>query len=125
MSGAAEADDLGVDTQLEGDYEHLLFASSLPFLLPHGMHHIEAWSEPVTDGAWGRQLCWLGEKVRIGANLDHWACFQRSFRDFEDFVVDVATGERGPTPKSMVMFGGDVHHCWVTEGRAARRCTAH
>src|SRR5512139_912060 len=104
-----------VTAKIDGDYDHLLFASSLPILLPYGMHHVEAWSEAVTDGAWGRRLCGLGEKVRIAANLDHWACFQDSFRRFEDLVIDVATGKRGRAPHSMVMFGGDVHHCWVSE----------
>jgi hypothetical protein len=104
-----------ITSNVDGNYEHLLFASSLPILLPYGMHHVEAWSEAVTDGAWGRRLCGLGEKVRITANLDHWACFQHSFRRLEQLVIDVATGNRGDAPKSMVMLGGDVHHCWVSE----------
>lgn len=104
-----------ITSNVDGDYDHLLFASSLPILLPYGMHHIEAWSEAVRDGAWGRRLRGLGEKVRITANLDHWACFQDSYRRFEDLVVDVVTGKRGKAPDSMVMFGGDVHHCWVSE----------
>lgn len=104
-----------ITAQVDGDYEHLLFASSLPILLPYGMHHIEAWSEAVTDGAWGRWMRGLGEKVRITANLDHWACFQDSYRRLEDLVIDVARGRRGQRPKSMVLFGGDVHHCWVSE----------
>ncbi|HEY7051875.1 MAG TPA: alkaline phosphatase D family protein [Mycobacterium sp.] len=104
-----------ITSKVDGDYDHLLFASSLPFLLPYGMHYLEGWSEAVADGQWGRRLRGLGEKVRIGANLDHWACFQDSYRRFEDFVADVATGQFRPSPKSMVMFGGDVHHCWVSE----------
>lgn len=104
-----------ITANVDGNYEHLLFASSLPMLLPYGMHHVEAWSEAVGDGAWGKRMRGLGEKVRMVANLDHWACFQRSFRSFEDLVIDVATGRRGRAPASMVMFGGDVHHCWVSE----------
>ncbi|WP_456094145.1 DUF7800 domain-containing protein [Mycolicibacterium arseniciresistens] len=104
-----------ITSKVDGDYRHLLFASSLPILLPYGMHHIEAWSEAVSDGAWGRRMRGLGEKVRITANLDHWACFQDSYRKFEDLVIDVAAGRRGRTPDTMVMFGGDVHHCWVSE----------
>ena len=104
-----------VESKVDGEYGHLLIASSLPFLLPYGMHHIEAWSEAVTDGAWGKRMRGLGEKVRIAANLDHWACFQHSYRKFEDLVIDVATGKRGTPPDSMLLFGGDVHHCWVTE----------
>ncbi|MGV0646452.1 alkaline phosphatase D family protein [Mycolicibacterium sp. XJ2546] len=104
-----------ITSNVDGTYEHLLFASSLPILLPYGMHHIEAWTEAVSDGAWGNRLSGLGEKVRITANLDHWACFQDSYRRFEDLVIDVVSGKRGRAPDTMVLFGGDVHHCWVTE----------
>jgi phosphodiesterase/alkaline phosphatase D-like protein len=104
-----------IKSQVDGNSAHLLIASSLPFLLPAGVHDIEAWSEAVTDGAWGRRLSGLGEQVRIGANLDHWACFQRSYREFEDLVVDIATGKCGRPPDSLLLFGGDVHHCWVDE----------
>ena len=114
-----------ITSQVDGDYEHLLFASSLPILLPYGMHHIEAWSEAVTDGAWGTRMRGLGEKVRITANLDHWACFQESYRRVEDLVVDIATGRRGDEPASMVMLGGDVHHCWVTEVSTPEEVPAH
>jgi PhoD-like phosphatase len=102
-------------SKVDGEHRHLLMASSLPFLLPAGMHHIEGWSEAVTDGAWGERLSGLGEKVRIGANLDHWACFRHSFDKLEELIVDVATGKCGEPPDSLLMFGGDVHHCWVTE----------
>jgi hypothetical protein len=104
-----------IRSNVDGQYQHLLLASSLPFLLPYGMHHIEAWSEAVTDRAWGGRLCGLGERVRLAADLDHWACFQRSYRDFEDLVIDVATGRGGQPPASLLLFGGDVHHCWVSE----------
>lgn len=104
-----------VRDRVDGEHDHLLLASSLPFLLPDGMHDVEAWSEAVTDGVWGRRLTPLGEKVRIAANLDHWACFQKSYREFEELVTDVATGACGEPPKSLVMLGGDVHHCYVTE----------
>ena len=65
---------------------------TVTFLLPDGMHHIEAWSDAVTAGAWGKRLRGLGEKARITANLDHWACFQDSFRKFEDLVIEIAGG---------------------------------
>ena len=104
-----------IRSNVDGQYDHLLLASSLPFLLPPGMHDIEAWSEAVTDGAWGRRFENMGEKVRISGNLDHWAGFQTSFREFEDLVIDVATGRCGPAPRSLLLFGGDVHHCWVDQ----------
>ena len=104
-----------VESKVDGTHDHLMLGSSLPVLLPYGMHHIEAWSEAVSAGAWGKRLSPLGEKVRIGANLDHWACFGHSFRKLEQLIIDVATGRCGEAPDSILMFGGDVHHCWVSE----------
>ncbi len=104
-----------VKDRVDGEHRHLIMASSLPFLLPDGMHDIEAWSEAVTGGAWGKRLEPLGEKVRIGANLDHWACFQQSYREYEQLVIDIASGVCGEPPDTLVMLGGDVHHCYVTE----------
>ena len=37
-----------------GDFDHLLVATSLPWLLGPGMHYAEAWSEAVAGGALGR-----------------------------------------------------------------------
>ena len=101
-------------------------ASSLPILLPYGMHDIEAWSEAIGDGAWGKRFKPLGEKVRTMANLDHWACFQQSYREVEQLVIDIASGNCGEPPESIVMFGGDVHHCYVSEvGLPAESGTVH
>ena len=104
-----------VKGKADGERSHLLMGSSLPMLLPYGMHDVEAWSEAVGDGVWGKRFKPLGEKVRTAANLDHWACFQDSYGRFEDLVIDVTSGKRGPGPDSMVPLGGDVHHCWVSE----------
>lgn len=104
-----------IESQTEGDYEHLMLASSVPFLLPHGLHYAEAWAEAVGDAAWGHRLCGLAEKVRLAADLDHWACFQRSYRALEDLVIDVASGKRGRPPATLLMLGGDVHHGWVSQ----------
>ena len=104
-----------VKDRADGGRPHLLMASSLPFLLPYGMHDAEAWSEAIGDGAWGKKFKPFGEKVRIAANLDHWACFQRSYREFEELVIDVASGRCGEPPETLVMFGGDVHHCFVSK----------
>lgn len=104
-----------VKDKADSERRHLVLASSLPFLLPYGMHDVEAWSEAIGEGVWGKRFKPFGEKVRIGANLDHWACFQRSYREFEQLVIDIASGQCGKPPDSLVMFGGDVHHCFVSE----------
>ena len=43
-----------LDAQLQGDVDHLLIGTSLPFLLAPGLHHIESFSESIAEGAWGR-----------------------------------------------------------------------
>ena len=45
-----------LDEQMRGDVEHLLVGTSLPFLLPQGLHHLEAFSEALAGGAWGRAV---------------------------------------------------------------------
>ena len=39
---------------VSGDWDHVVLASSLPLLLPRGIHALEAWNEAVCRGAWGR-----------------------------------------------------------------------
>ena len=68
-----------ISDHARGDFDHLLIGTSDPFLLSPGLHHLEAWSESVCDGAWGPAAARLGEKVRRALDLDHWAAFQRSF----------------------------------------------
>jgi hypothetical protein len=60
-----------------GDFDHLLIATSLPWLLGLGMHYVEGWSEAVAGGAWGERFKGLGERARRTADLEHWAAFQR------------------------------------------------
>ncbi len=43
----------GSSSTPSGDFDHLLIATTVPFLLSPGFHHLEAWSERVCDGAWG------------------------------------------------------------------------
>jgi hypothetical protein len=115
-----------VKDKADGERSHLLLGSSLPILLPHGMHGIEAWSEAIGEGVWGKRFKPLGERVRTMANLDHWACFQRSYREVEQLVIDIASGNCGKPPETIVMFGGDVHHCYVSEvGLPAEAGTVH
>ena len=63
-----------------GDFDHLLIATTVPFLLSPGLHHLEAWSERVCDGAWGAAAARACEKLRRGVDFDHWASFGSSFR---------------------------------------------
>ena len=100
---------------LEGDFDHLLVATSLPWLLGRGMHYVEAWSEAVAGGAWGAALAPVGERVRRTADLEHWPAFQESFARLAELVRSVAAGERGEAPASVVVLSGDVHHAYLFE----------
>ncbi len=104
-----------LDGLLTGDVDHLLIGTSLPYLLPRGLHDVEAWSEAVAAGAWGRRAAAGAERVRQAADLEHWAAFQTSFRELGQRVVDVATGRRGRAPASVVFLSGDVHHSYLAE----------
>ncbi len=103
--------------QVAGDYDHLLIGTSLPFLLAPGMHHLEAWNEAVCDGAWGTGAARLGEKVRQALDLEHWPAFQGCFRRMATLLEQVARGEHGPAPATIVLLSGDVHHAYLAEAR--------
>ncbi|TDD71201.1 alkaline phosphatase D family protein [Actinomadura rubrisoli] len=102
-----------LDGQCQGGMDHLLIASSLPYLLPRAIHHAEAWNEAVAGGAWGKTGARLGEKVRQAADLEHWAAFERSFREVAGDVIAVGRGERGPAPASISFLSGDIHYSYL------------
>jgi hypothetical protein len=101
--------------QFDGDFDHLLVATSLPWLMGLGMHYAEAWSEAVAGGAWGSALAGVGERVRRTADLEHWPAFHESFERLAELVRSVAAGERGRAPASVVVLSGDVHHAYLFE----------
>ncbi|MDD9206418.1 alkaline phosphatase D family protein, partial [Georgenia sp. 10Sc9-8] len=104
-----------LDEQLTGDLRHLLVATSLPFLLPMGLHHVEAWDEAIAEGRWGRWFARFGEWLRRLIDLEHWAAFRQSFARLSTMVDEVATGRRGSAPSAVLFLSGDVHHSYITE----------
>lgn len=104
-----------LDARMRGGFRHLLVATSLPFLLPMGLHHLEAWDEAVSEGAWGKIPARFGEKLRQAVDLEHWGAFQESFRQVAAMAEDVADGGRGPAPDSVTFLSGDVHFSYVSE----------
>jgi PhoD-like phosphatase len=104
-----------VEEQVTGDFDHLLVATSLPWLLGPGMHYAEAWSEAVAGGAWGSAFVPVAEKARQTADLEHWAAFQESFARLAELLRSVGAGERGSVPASIVVLSGDVHHAYLYE----------
>jgi len=104
-----------------GDFDHLLVATTVPFLMSAGLDRIEAWGERVADGAWGRLAARGAEKLRREFDFDHWPSFQESFARLRDLVERVASGERGRAPGSIVVLSGDVHHAYLAELGFPRR----
>ncbi|MBN1529911.1 MAG: alkaline phosphatase family protein [Thermoleophilaceae bacterium] len=104
-----------IERHVSGDFDHLLIATSLPFLLGEGMHHVEAWSEAVAGGAWGSLAAKLAERARRTVDLEHWAAFQKSFHALAGLQRSVGSGERGSAPASIVTLSGDVHHAYLFE----------
>jgi hypothetical protein len=104
-----------LDAQLEGGIRHLLIATSLPYLLPIGLHHVEAWDEAISQGAWGRTAARIGERLRQMVDLEHWAAWQNSFQSLARIVTDIADGRRGTAPETLMFLSGDVHFSYIAE----------
>jgi hypothetical protein len=104
-----------VQEHATGGFDHLLVATSLPWLLGRGMHFVEAWSEAVAGGAWGSVAARAAENLRQTADMEHWAAFQESFARLAELYRAVGTGERGEPPASIVTLSGDVHHAYLFE----------
>jgi hypothetical protein len=104
-----------IEDQASGDFDHLLFGTSLPVFLMTGMHYLEAWDEAVCQGTWGRRAAKVGEFIRQLLDLEHWAAFQDSFDHLVKLLRSVASGERtnGPPPASIILLSGDVHHGYL------------
>ncbi len=96
------------------EVDHLLIATTLPYLLAPALHHLEAWNEAVCAGRWGTVAGWLGERIRQGADLEHWAAFEHSFTRLTTLIRSVAKGRFGAAPASIVVLSGDVHHAYVS-----------
>ena len=99
-----------------GGFDHLLIATSLPWLLSPG----DALLGGLERGGLRRRLGRpgarrLGERVRQALDLEHWAAFRRSFDALAELQRSVGAGERGPAPASIVTLSGDVHHAYLCE----------
>ncbi|MEU4675994.1 alkaline phosphatase D family protein [Micromonospora sp. NPDC023737] len=114
--------------QAHGVYDHLVVGASLPWLLPPGIHHVEAWNERLADSRrpW---VARVSEKLRRGLDLEHWAAFRRSFEALGATFARIGSGSPGRTgdrvgagpayapPASISVLSGDVHHSYVARAR--------
>ncbi|MFA3874121.1 alkaline phosphatase D family protein [Streptomyces sp. MMCC 100] len=96
-----------------GAYDHLLIGTSLPWLLPHLVHDVEAWNAAMCGGERGERWARRGERIRRGADLEHWSAFPSSFDALGDLIAEAGTGPGAPATVSVL--SGDVHHAYVAE----------
>jgi hypothetical protein len=104
-----------ITAHAQGDFDHYIFADTLPFFLVPALHHVEAWNEAVCAGAWGDRAARIGERIRRGLDLEHWAAFNESFRRMVRLLGEIASGRRGPAPATVIAIGGDVHHAYLAQ----------
>ena len=101
--------------QTTGGFDHLLLATSTPFLLGPGMHHLQAWNEAVCSGVWGPWATGWAENLRRSQDLDHWSSFRESFTALVGLIRAVGAGEKGKPPASIIVLSGDVHYGYLAE----------
>ncbi|MCF2529647.1 alkaline phosphatase D family protein [Yinghuangia soli] len=106
----------------EGGYDHLLVGSSLPWLLPRGIHDLESWNEALCDGTRGSRAARWSEKLRRAGDLEHWAAFRSSFEALAASLRRLAThgpadDQTGTPPATVCVLSGDVHHAYAAEAQ--------
>ncbi|MEE2032197.1 alkaline phosphatase D family protein [Rhodococcus chondri] len=110
-----------IEDQTQGDYDHLLIGTSLPWLLPRTMHDLEAWDEQLAAGARGERFASWAETLRRAADLEHWSAFGTSFERLARLLAEVGSGRRtgpsGVVPATVCVLSGDVHHAYAARAR--------
>ncbi|GAB2911703.1 MULTISPECIES: alkaline phosphatase D family protein [Nonomuraea] len=87
--------------------ERLIIGSSIPFLLPEGVHGVQNWNEALCDGKWGPLVRRWSEAFRQAVDLEHWAAFRRSFEDMARLLVEIG--------KPVYILSGDVHYSYLAQ----------
>lgn len=103
-----------IDEHTRGDFDHLVIASTLPVFMGDAIHHLEAWSEAVCAGRWGRVASRGAEQLRRVVDLEHWPAFSRSFATMVELTCELATPGGGEPPATITFIGGDVHTAYVS-----------
>ena len=73
-----------LDGKMTGDLNHLFIGTSLPFLLPPGLHDAEAISESLAGPDRSAPVRRGSEGVRQMVDLEHWGAFQSGFVEVFD-----------------------------------------
>ncbi len=117
-----------LESRAEEDLEsldHLMLASSVPWLMPPAIGDLEALNERAADRPGWRGK--LGEKLRQAGDFEHWAAFYKSFVRLGEMIARIADSPDGPATISVL--SGDVHHSYaaraVFDGVSPEGATVH
>jgi len=94
----------------EDDVDHLLIGSSIPWLMPPAVSHVQSIDERAA--ARGSKIA---ENVRQAVDLEHWPAFRASFDRLAELIRGVASGPSAPA--TVCVLSGDVHHSYAAEAR--------
>jgi phosphodiesterase/alkaline phosphatase D-like protein len=89
--------------------EHLVLGSSVPWLMPPALADLQAVNELAADRPGWRGA--LAEKIRQGADLEHWPAFMKSFLRLTTMIRAAADHPDGPA--TVTVLSGDVHHSYA------------
>ena len=117
--------------QAHGVYDHLVVGASLPWLMPPGIHHLEAWNETLADSRRPWVAALGGEaapRTGPGALGGVPALLRRARRAVRPDrqrrrrrtpATRVGAGPAYAAPASISVLSGDVHHSYVARARFA------
>ncbi len=113
MVGAEEWAWIEAQSRLGAD--HLLLGTSLPVMVPGGLHGFQEWNAALCDGKWGGLIARGSERLRRFLDLEDWPAFDSSLRRLLAMIDDIRTGPESPATISIL--SGDIHFSFVAEAR--------
>ncbi|OLF07197.1 phosphodiesterase [Actinophytocola xinjiangensis] len=107
----SDAEFTWLEQHADGDHDHLLIGTSLPWLMPHAISDLQSVNEVAC-----RRPGWRGalaERVRQAGDLEHWP----SFRDSADRLTRLILGAAKGNAATVTVLSGDVHHVYAARAR--------
>ncbi|MGU3652657.1 alkaline phosphatase D family protein [Mycolicibacterium sp. A43C] len=98
--------------------DHLILATSLPWLLPPAIGDMQTVNEIAADRSGIRGV--MAEKIRQAADFEHWPAFSTSFLRFSE-LIEAAAGRAPRGPATVSVLSGDVHHSYAARARFGGR----
>ena len=97
------------------ELDHLMLASSVPWLMPPAIGDLEAVNERNADRSGLRGS--IAEKIRRAVDFEHWPAFYKSFVRLAEMIARIANHPLGPATVSVL--SGDVHHSYAARAEWA------